>query len=308
MTDHERPGGETPTLQFPFRARPSERLTPPAGVRGANAASRFEALSAGAARSETVPTQFPGFDALLGGGMRRGDLIILGGDVSTGKSAFALAIALRAARAGHAVAFLSGEMTPERITERALAIEGRVSIDELRGAALSDEAHAAVATASLRLREYQPVLARLADTGVTGVSDLTVQHLGLELVVIDALQSLATGTAPLDEELARAVRELKDLAVRRNCAMLVVSHLATAPRGRTDARLALEDFGALGLIRQQADVIAGLYREELYSSAPGLQGATELHVLKNRNGPTGYVDLYFYSKWLRFEDVMEPEG
>ena len=163
-----------------------------------------------------------------------------------------------------------------------------------------------MATASLRLRDRAPVLARLSDTGISGVSELTVEHLGLELVVVDALQSLATGAGTLEEELARAVRELKDLAVRRNCVLLLVSHLTGTPRSRTDARPTLEDFGALGAARQQADVVMALYREELYSSAPGIQGATEMHILKNRNGPAGYVDLYFYSKWLRFEDVMEP--
>lgn len=305
MPDGERPGGgETPTLQFPIRGRTGDK---PATPKMPDPAARFEALTQGAARTETIPSGFPSLDALLGGGMRRGDLIVLGGDVSSGKSALALAITLRASGVGRTAAFLSGEMTPERLTERALAFEGRVSIDELRGGQLNDEAHASVATASLRLRDRGPVLARLPDNGFTGVSDLTVEHLGLELVVVDSLQSLATGAMPLDEELARAVRELKDLAVRRNCALLLVSHLAVAPRGRGDARPALEDFGALGAVRQHADVIAALYREELYSSAPGIQGATELHLLKNRNGPIGYVDLYFYARWLRFEDVMEPE-
>ena len=239
--------------------------------------------------------------------MRRGDLLILGGDVSSGKSALALAIAIRAATSGHAAAFLSGEMSAERLMERALALEGRASLDDLRSGILDDATHASVATASLKLRERAPVLVRLPDTGITGVSELTVEHLGLELVVIDALQNLATGTGTMEEELARAVRELKDLAVRRNCVLLLVSHLAATPRSRSDARPTLEDFGALGAARQQADVVLSLYREELYSSAPGIQGATEVHILKNRNGPTGYVDLYFYSKWLRFEDVMEPE-
>jgi replicative DNA helicase len=297
-------GGDTPTLQFPFRGRTGERTS---NVSSSDAPSRLEALKAGAARAETVPTGFPSLDALLGGGMRRGDLLILGGDVSSGKSALALAIAIRAALAGYAAAFLSGEMSPERLMERALALEGRASVDDLRSGTLDDATHASVATASLKLRDRAPVLARLPDTGVTGVSELTVQHLGLEIVVVDALQTLATGAATLDEDLARAIRELKDLAVRRNCALLLVSHLTGTPRSRTDARPTLEDFGALGAARQQADVVLGLYREELYSSAPGIQGATEVHVLKNRNGPTGYVDLYFYNKWLRFEDVMEPE-
>ncbi len=303
--DSDRPsGGETPTLQFPIRGRTGEKAAAP---KAPDPAAHFEALSDGSAKGETIPTGFPSLDALLGGGMRRGDLVVLGGDVSSGKSALALAIALRASTNERTVAFLSGEMTPERVMERALALEGRVSVDELRAGELTDAAHTSVATASLRLRDHGPVLVRLPDSGFTGVSDLTVEHLGLQLVVVDALQSLATGAATLEEELARAVRELKDLAVRRNCAILLVSHMTGTPRGRADARPTLEDFGALGALRQHADVVAAVYREELYNAAPGIRGATELHLLKNRNGPTGYVDLYFYSKWLRFEDVMEPE-
>lgn len=298
------PPPDTPTLQFPFRGRSGERVP---GARGSDAPARFDALMQGVARHDTVPTGFASLDLLLGGGPRRGDLIVLGGDVATGKSALALAVALRVAAAGHAAAFLSGEMSADRVMERALALEGRASIDDLRSGSLDDATHAAVATASLRLRERAPVLARLPDTGVSGVSELTVEHLGLELLVVDALQSLATGTGTLDEELARAVRELKDFAVRRNVALLLVSQLAGTPRHRADPHPTLEDFGALGAIRQAADVVLAIYREELYSAAPGIEGATELHVLKNRNGPTGYVDLFFYGKWLRFEDVMEPE-
>ena len=249
-SDSDRPaGGDTPTLQFPFRGRAGERTS---NVRSSDAPARFEALTEGAARLETVPTGFPSLDALLGGGVRRGDLLVLGGDVSSGKSALALAIAIRAAMAGHATAFLSGEMSAERIMERALAMEGRASVHDLRSGHLDDATHASVATASLKLRDRAPVFARLPDTGVTGVSELTVEHLGLELVVVDALQSLATGTAALEEDLARAIRELKDLAVRRGCAILLVSHLTGTPRGRVDARPTLEDFGALGAVRQQA--------------------------------------------------------
>jgi replicative DNA helicase len=255
-----------------------------------------------------VSTGFPSVDTLLGGGFRRGDLAVLGGDVGSGKSALAMAFALRAASHGASVGYLSSEMTVERLTERALAIEGRATVDQLRGGTLTDESHASVAAAALRLRERSPIFAHLADTGVAGVSDFTVEHLGLELLVIDCLQSLATGASPLlDEELARATRELKELAIRRGSAILLISHLATPPRGRADQRPRLEDFGALGTIRQHPDVLLAIYREEVYAPSRDIEGASELHVLKNRNGAVGYIDLYFYGRWLRFEDMVEPD-
>jgi replicative DNA helicase len=83
---------------------------------------RTDAIADGEAAADTIPTGFPTLDGLLGGGLRRGDLIVLGGDAGVGKSALALAIALRAAEAGHQVTFATGEMDPRRVHERLLAI------------------------------------------------------------------------------------------------------------------------------------------------------------------------------------------
>jgi replicative DNA helicase len=69
----------------------------------------------------------------------------------------------------------------------------------------------------------------------------------------------------------------------------------------------LDDFGAMGAVKQHADVVLAIYREEMYAPANGVEGATEVLVRKNRNGTTGYVDLYFYKQWLRFEDLLDPD-
>src|ERR1043166_7637248 len=102
--------------------------------------SRVDAAADGAATRDTIASGFPSVDQMLGGGFRRGDLIVLGGDVGSGKSALALAIALRAA-GQHQTVFVSGEMLPERIHERALAIEGRARGDDLRRGSLRSEEH-----------------------------------------------------------------------------------------------------------------------------------------------------------------------
>src|SRR5436309_15830536 len=101
---------------------------------------------------DTVPTGFPSVDKLLGGGLRRRDLIMLGGDVGAGKSALALGIALRVAQQELPVALLSGEMEEERLMERALAIEGRVAVDELRAAKMNDQMRAGIGAAAVRPR------------------------------------------------------------------------------------------------------------------------------------------------------------
>ena len=76
---------------------------------------------------------------------------------------------------------------------------------------------------------------------------------------------------------------------------------------RPDRRPQLDDFGALGAVKHHADVVLALYREAMYDSARDIEGATELLVRKNRHGSVGYVDLYFYAHWMRFEDMLDPD-
>jgi replicative DNA helicase len=129
----------------------------------------------------------------------------------------------------------------------------------------------------------------------------------IQLAVIDSLQALAVGGRPRDEELAGAVQQLKTLAMDRHIAVVLTAHLPAMARERKDPRPQLDDFGALGAVRQHADVVLGLFREEMYQASTGVDGATELIILKNRNGGMGYADLYFYKQWMRFEDMLDPD-
>src|SRR5690349_23260253 len=131
---------------------------------------QIDAIAEGASDSDSVTTGFPSLDRSLGGGFRRGDLAILGGDVGSGKSAFALAIALRSAER-HSVAFYSAEMTQQRLMERVLAIEGRVRIDELRLGSLDEMARARVGAAAVRLRERLPRFGRISTDSEHGLPD-----------------------------------------------------------------------------------------------------------------------------------------
>ncbi len=236
--------------------------------------------------------------------MRCGDLVVLGGDVSSGKSALALAVALRAALAGVPVVFFTGEATTDRVLERMLALEGRARIDDMRRGSLDEATRASVGAAALRLRDVSPMVERLP-ASVEGLTEAIKSRSDLQLVVVDALQTLSTGRTAQDEELASAVRTLKTVAVDLGVAMLLVTHLDAHVRERSDRRPTLDDFGVLHAVKQHADIVLGLYREEMYQGGLSVEGATELLALKNRNGPTGYVDLYFYKQWMRFEDLME---
>jgi replicative DNA helicase len=273
--------------------------------------TRVDAVADGAAPPDGIPTGYPSLDKLLGGGPRPGDLVVLGGDVAAGKSALALAMALRARAAGRKVELMTSEGDIPRILERALAIEGRASIDNIRQGTLDDAMRASIGSAALRMRDSLPGISRISLTRENGGPiELAQRVLELrdeaELVVVDSLQGVPAGTMSQNEELALTVRLLKSAAVDARLAILLTAQLPALTRVHPDNRPKLDDFGALGAVKQHADIVLALYREELYSSAPGQEGATDLIVLKNRNGPTAYVDLYFYKQWLRFEDMVEP--
>ena len=267
--------------------------------------SRADAVADGAPSPDTIATGFPSLDRLLGGGLRAGDLSVLGGDVGSGKSALALAIALRIAQRRQRVIYLSGEMSTERLLERVLAIEGRVRVDDLRSGVVNDVARASVGAAAVRMRELLPQLETLPAGGVDPLLE-RLDGCGADLVVIDSLQSLTRGALPMDEEIAAAVRRLKAIAVEQRIAILATAQLPHLT-ARDDRRPTLDDFGALGAVKHHADVVLGLYREDMYDRRREIEGATELLVRKNRNGSTGYVDLYFYAQWMRFEDMLDPD-
>jgi replicative DNA helicase len=269
---------------------------------------RIDAIPPGGFAADTVPSGFPSLDRMLGGGFRRQDLIVLGGDVGSGKSALGLAIAVRAARTGVPTLVLSGEMSPERVLERALAMEGGVAIDDLRQGRLDAPGRVAVGAAAVRLRGVPLMLRALAGERFEEVTASLDQVPGRSLLVVDSLQLTPSprAAARLDERLALSVRALKALAVERSLAVLALAQLPNLRRDRHDPRPTLDDLGALGAIKQSADLVLTIYREEMYRPAQGVEGATELIVAKNRNGPTGFVDLYFRPRILRFEDMLDP--
>jgi hypothetical protein len=149
---------------------------------------RIDAVAPGGVAPDTVPSGFQSLDRMLGGGFRRQDLIVLGGDVGSGKSALGLAIALRSASAGVPTLVLSGEMSPERMLERALAMEGRAAIDDLRQGRLDEPGRASVGAAAIRLRDVPLLLRPLAGERFEEVTASLDQVPGRSLLVVDSLQ------------------------------------------------------------------------------------------------------------------------
>jgi replicative DNA helicase len=258
---------------------------------------------------DTVPTGFDSLDRVLGGGLRRRDCTVIGGDVGSGKSALALAIGLRMATAGHTVVFVSGEMDEERLFERALAIEGRRTVDQLRRGQLPEDARASVGAAAVRLRDLPLVVYPIIGRSFDEVLEPAWGHEPAVLFV-DYLQLLPppARTQDVAEEAAHALRALKATALAHRVVVVACAQLPTLDVRRPNPRPTLDDYGALGAVKQHADVVLSLFREEMYvPDAGAVAGAAELLIAKNRNGDTGFVDLYFHKQWMRFEDMLDPE-
>ncbi|MGA9835732.1 MAG: DnaB-like helicase C-terminal domain-containing protein, partial [Gemmatimonadaceae bacterium] len=156
------------------------------------------------------------------------------------------------------------------------------------------------------LRDALPALDPLPAGGAAALAAALESRPEAELVVVDPLESLVMGARDRDEDMAQAVLDLKALALRLNIALLTTAQLpGLVPR--EDRRPHLDDFGALGAVKHHADVVLALFREAMYDPRREIEGATELLVRKNRNGGTGYIDLYFYAQWMRFEDMLDPD-
>ena len=223
------------------------------------------------------------------------------------------AIAVRAARAGMPTLYLSGEMSPERVLERALALEGRAPIDDLRQGRL--DAHGA----GRGRRRGGPAAGRAARCCVrcSARASTRSRRRSIRCPAGRWWWWTRCSSRPrpcprpeLDERMALAVRALKALAMERepgragdwrSCREHRPGPARPAPHARRSR-------AALGAIKQNADVVLAIYREEMYRPGQGVEGATELIVAKNRNGPTGFVDLFFYPRWLRFEDMLDPRS
>lgn len=249
-----------------------------------------------------VPTRFPSLDRAVRGGFRRGELIVLGADDGAGASALALGIALRCTPRALLV---TGEMREERVFERALAISAKVELESMQLGVLSEEERARVAIIAPSVREWAPAV----DTMTRGGTDvLWTAHDRVPtapLVIIDGIETFLARDFEVADALAGILLEVKRFALERNVAVLALSHLPALDRTRPDKRPRLSDFGARGAAGMHADLVLGLFREEMYDADVAVTGAAELSLLKHRDGALGYVDLYFTAKWLRFQDVLD---
>jgi replicative DNA helicase len=236
-----------------------------------------------------------------------------------GKTAFCLNVAEHAAlRADVGVAVFSLEMSKEQLAMRMLCSEARVDLARVRTRHLSEREFPKLAMAAGRLGDA-PVY--IDDTPALSILELRAKARRLKrdaaaklgLVIVDYIQLMRSseGKDSREQEISEISRSLKALAKELQVPVVALSQLNRQVENRSPPIPRLADLRESGAIEQDADVILFLYREEYYNEDTDRRGIAEVHIAKQRNGPTGQVDLTFLREFTRFENrevAPEDEG
>ena len=256
-----------------------------------------------------VSTGFFDLDVMTSG-LQPGDLSIIAARPSMGKSTLVLNIAQNIARNNLPVLIFSLEMPAKHVVMRMLAAEAEIDFGRLRSGSLTEEHWESLAQATSRLIS--------ATIFINDARGLTVQELraegrrlkaqydNLAVIIVDYLQLLSGSSKYYGrvEEISDISRSLKTLAWELNVPIIACSQLSREVERRPDKRPQLSDLRESGAIEQDADVVAFLYREDYYDDqSEEDQGLADLIFRKQRNGPTGTIQLEFKKKLMRFFDI-----
>jgi replicative DNA helicase len=256
-----------------------------------------------------TPTGFRDVDALTSG-LQPGNLVVVAGRPSMGKSAFAMGIASNLAlHHGIPVAIFTLEMSKLEVAQRLMCSEGRVELQRLRTGRLSNDDWPRLVKACDALTKA-PIY--VDDTRLTTMLEirgkarrLKSREPSLGLVMIDYLQLMTSGSNFENrvQEVSQISRSLKVLAGDLEVPVLALSQLSRAVESRTDKRPVLSDLRESGSIEQDSDLVMFLYRDEYYNESSEDQGLAEVILAKHRNGPIGTEKLAFLKRYAKFSDL-----
>ena len=261
-----------------------------------------------------VPTGYVLLDQKTSG-LQAGDLIIIAGRPSMGKTALALNIAEHVAvDNGLPVIVFSMEMSGTQLMSRMLSSISHVDSHKVRTGRLNDQEWGFLSDGMSKLHEVPLFIdeggALTAMEVRARARRLKRQHSKLGLIVIDYLQ-LMEGNGDDDlraMELATITRSLKGMAKELDCPVVVLSQLNRKVDDRPDKRPTLADLRDSGAIEQDADLVLFIYRDEMYHPETEQKGLAEIIIGKQRNGPTGSVPLTFLGQYTRFENYAGEDG
>jgi len=259
-----------------------------------------------------VPTGFKDLDKKTAG-LQSGDLVIVAGRPSMGKTAFALNVAQYASlEADIGVAVFSLEMSKEQLVLRMLCSEARVDQSKVRAGFAQDRDYPKLAIAAQRLSEV-PIY--IDDTPALSILELRAKARRLKrdrqarlgMVVVDYLQLMrGPSSDSREQEISAISRSLKALAKELEIPVVALSQLNRQVEQRSDKTPVMADLRESGAIEQDADVIMFLYRPCVYDKNADERTA-EVIIGKQRNGPIGRVPLVFFSEYTRFESHADEE-
>jgi replicative DNA helicase len=263
-----------------------------------------------------IPTGFTKFDELTSG-LQSSDLVIVAARPSMGKTAFSLNMATHAAlAAGKSVGIFSLEMSGDQLLLRMICSEARIDAQKLRTGYLSkDEWNRIPRT----LSEFTQAKIFIDDSAGITLMEMRAKcrrlkaEQGLDMVVVDYLQLMSAGKSRFEsrqQEISSISRGLKGLAKELDIPVIALSQLSRAPEQRTgDHRPQLSDLRESGSIEQDADLVAFIFREEVYKrDDEEKKGIAEIIIGKQRNGPIGSIDLAFIKEYTRFENLFRERG
>jgi replicative DNA helicase len=253
-----------------------------------------------------------GFDDLdkMTAGLQGGDLVVVAGRPSMGKTSLAMNIAEHAAISSAVpVAIFSMEMSSEQLSFRMISSLGRVNQSHLRTGNFSDEDWHRINAAVSLMSEAKIFIddtPALNPTEVRARSRRLRREHGLGLIVLDYLQLMQVpGTAEnRATEISQISRSLKALAKELSVPIIALSQLNRSVEQRTDKRPVMSDLRESGAIEQDADVIAFIYRDEVYNKETMRKGIADIIIAKQRNGPVGEVPLTFLGEYTKFENYV----
>ena len=257
-----------------------------------------------------IPTGFSDLDSMTSG-FQGGDLVIVAGRPSMGKTAFSINIAENVALdTGLPVAIFSMEMASTQLAMRMIGSVGRLDQHRMRTGRLEDEDWEKLTTALGKLNEAPIFIdegAALSSFDVRARSRRLHRQCGkLGLIVVDYLQLMAAPAGRQGEnratEISEISRSLKALAKELDVPVVALSQLNRSVEQRPDKRPVMSDLRESGAIEQDADLILFIYRDEVYNPDSIDKGTAEIIIAKQRNGPIGRVRLTFIGEHTRFEN------
>lgn len=271
-------------------------------------AGSIEALDAKYHHGNAISGMPTGYDKLdeLTAGLQDGNLIIVAGRPSMGKTSFAMNIAEHVAlKSEKAVAVFSMEMSCEELGDRLLSSVGRIPMQQIRSGKVSDDSWSRLSTAVGKLATDKIIV---DDSAAIGLMDIRAScrrikraH-GLDLIVVDYMQ-LMTGTGEnRNQEISNISRGLKAIAKEFHVPVIALSQLSRKVEERANKRPIMSDLRESGAIEQDADLILFVYRDEVYNPDTPNKGIAEIAIGKQRNGPLGTVLLTFLGEYTRFEN------